>query len=119
MPVRSLNSSVLRWPDRRTVHDAFARWVERAAAASELCRAGYFGSYATGDWGVGSDLDVVLVVERSDDPFESRAAGWDLTPLPVPVDILVYTKAEWEELLGRDDRFSRMLSEDAVWLLER
>lgn len=118
MPVRSSSSSVLKWPDRPTVHDAFERWVEVTGhARSELLCAGYFGSYATGDWGVGSDLDVVLVVEASDQPFESRAARWDLTGLPVPADVLVYTAAEWEELVLRGDRFGRMLVDEAVWVL--
>jgi predicted nucleotidyltransferase len=118
MPVRSSTSSVLRWPDRPTVQAAFARWVETAAESrSALRAAGYFGSCATGRWGVGSDLDVVLVVDESDEPFQSRAAGWDLTALPVPVDVLVYTQAEWKALLARDDRFARMLVRDAVWEL--
>lgn len=68
----------------------------------------------SGRGSVGSDLDVVLVVEASDEPFESRGARWDLTRLPVPADVLVYTAAEWEDLLGPSDRFSRMLVEEAV-----
>lgn len=51
MPVRSSNSSVLKWPDRPTVHDAFERWVEgEARVRPDLRRARYFGSYATGGW---------------------------------------------------------------------
>lgn len=48
--------------------------------------------------GVGSDLDVVLIVSESDLPFEGRASKWDLTVLPVPVDVLVYTQGEWERM---------------------
>ncbi len=118
MPVRSSSSSVLRWPDRQAVHDAFARWASDAARTRpELRRAGYFGSYATDDWGVGSDLDVVLVVEEADEPFETRAARWDLTELPVPAEVLVYTVAEWKAVTSRDDRFNRMLQAETVWVL--
>jgi predicted nucleotidyltransferase len=35
----------------------------------EVVRVGYFGSYARGDWGVGSDLDLIIIVDRSDEPF--------------------------------------------------
>jgi predicted nucleotidyltransferase len=40
-----------------------------------VVRIGYFGSYARGDWGVGSDLDVIAVVAFSDEAFTRRALG--------------------------------------------
>lgn len=118
MPVRSSDSSVLKWPDAPTVRRAFEAWAaETATERRELVAAGYFGSYATGNWGVGSDLDVVLIVADSDEPFEVRAGRWDLTSLPVPVETLVYTVEEWQALQRRDDRFSRMLGTDTVWVI--
>lgn len=52
MPVRSLSSSMLRWPDRETVDRAVRRWAEEVARRKpEVVRIGYFGSYARGDWG--------------------------------------------------------------------
>ena len=60
MPVRSLTSSVIRWPDAETVTDAVRRWAREAAEEQKgVVRIGYFGSYATGDWGVGSDVDFI------------------------------------------------------------
>ncbi|MCX8061887.1 MAG: nucleotidyltransferase domain-containing protein [Anaerolineales bacterium] len=74
-------------------------WAAQAKAENtNVLQVGYFGSYARGDWGVGSDLDVVLILAHSDLPFERRASQFDLTGLPVPVDVLVYTQAEWERL---------------------
>jgi uncharacterized protein len=59
------------------------RWAERMAAAHpEIVALGYFGSYARGDWGPGSDLDVVVVVESSDEAFTRRPVRWDTTALP-------------------------------------
>ena len=84
-------------------------------ARTDVVRVGYFGSYARGDWGVGSDVDLVVVVERSDKPFESRAVGWGTLDLPVPADLIVYTQAEWESL-DPDGRFRRMLDREAKWL---
>lgn len=116
MPVRSLNSSVVVWPDRPTVEAALCRWTEEVAGARpELRRVGYFGSYARGDWGVGSDLDVVLVVTGADLPFARRAAAWDLTRLPVPADALVYTEDEWQRL-DPASRFARVLAREVVWV---
>ncbi|MBI4492448.1 MAG: nucleotidyltransferase domain-containing protein [Chloroflexi bacterium] len=116
MPVRSLSSPVLRWPDAATVRQAIARWVEEVVRQRpEVRRLGYFGSYARGDWGVGSDLDLVVVVERSDQPFARRAAAWDVADLPVPVDLLVYTLDEWRSLCA-EGRFGQALSQETVWI---
>lgn len=79
---------------------------------------GYFGSYARGDWGVGSDLDLVIVVADSDRPFIARAAQWPIEELPVPVDLLVYTQEEWERL-DPASRFGRLLREEVRWVFER
>ena len=71
MPVKSLNSSVLKWPDRNTVDQAVRSWSrEQAMQRPELERCGYFGSYARGDWGVGSDLDLIAIVDAASEPFE-------------------------------------------------
>ncbi|MDP8928578.1 MAG: hypothetical protein M3O70_08410 [Actinomycetota bacterium] len=57
MPVRSLSSPVLRWPDAPTVDAALGRWaLDLAGKRPEVERIGYFGSYAHGSWGVGSNV---------------------------------------------------------------
>ncbi len=117
MPVRSLSSQVLKWPDRTDVEEAVRRWaLAERERRPDLLRVGYFGSYARGDAGVGSDLDLVAVVRASQAPFERRALDWDLSQLPVPAEILVYTGHEWEQLMQAGGRFARMLQEEAVWL---
>ena len=120
MPVRSLNSSVLRWPDRDTVDAAARAWAAQVAAGrGDVERIGYFGSYARGDWGVGSDLDVVAVVARSELPFERRPVEWRPEQLPVPADLLVYTADEWQAIAATGSRFARVLSQEVVWVFER
>lgn len=116
MPVRSLSSSVFTWPDARTVAEALRRWAERVAGARPgVRRVGYFGSYAGGDWGVGSDLDVIVIVDAAEEPFLRRPASWDLTELPVPAEVLVYTEEEWRSLDPRS-RFRQTLAREAVWV---
>ncbi len=82
----------------------------------EVIRIGYFGSYARGDWGPGSDLDLVIVVDRSEKPFIYRAADFPYEKLPVPVDLLVYTLEECERLRGT---FKEKLERETVWVYER
>ena len=116
MPVRSLSSSIIKWPSGDGVRGAARRWVkEMVAQRPDIVRVGYFGSYARGDWGVGSDLDMIIVVKGSDVAFEKRATQWDTTALPVPVDLLVYTTSEWESL-EPDSRFCRTIARESVWL---
>jgi uncharacterized protein len=117
MPVRSLNSSVIKWPNRSRIDEAVRKW---AAAAVQLrpdvIRIGYFGSYARGDWGVGSDLDLVVIVTHADEPFERRSLKWDLNELPVAVDLLVYNLPEWQSLQEEEGRFARTLLQEAIWV---
>jgi hypothetical protein len=121
MPLRSLTSSVLKWPDRETVDAAARKWaLEQAARHPQLERLGYFGSYARGSsWGVGSDLDLIAIVTDDPAPFERRLLGWELGDLPVPAEILVYTTPEWARLLRQGGRFAEMLRQDTVWLYPR
>lgn len=119
MPVRSLTSSVLTWPNAKTVDDAARRWAGvEAERHDQVLRIGYFGSYARGDWGPGSDLDVVVIVAASEDPFERRAVAWNTRSLPVAAELLVYTCEEWEKMQQRGDRFARTLDEETVWVYE-
>ena len=120
MPVRLLSSPVLKWPDAKTIDHSVRRWAKKVAPHREsvLC-IGYFGSYARGDWGVGSDLDLIIIVDHSDLPFERRGVDWDFAELPVPVDVLIYTKVEWQVLCKRQRRFYLTVLREAIWVLER
>lgn len=118
MPVRSLNSSVLRWVSREEALQAAKAWAERVAQERpEVLRVGCFGSAARGDWGVGSDLDLLVIVAHSDKPFLYRATDFDMTSLPVPADLLVYTQDEWAAM-ERSGRCGR-LGAEVRWLYER
>jgi Nucleotidyltransferase domain. len=106
---------VLKWPDAQSVDQAVRRWAERIARERKyIRRIGYFGSYARGDWGPGSDLDLIIVLDHSDLPFEERSREWDAAELPVPTDVLVYTQKEW--LTFNDSRFHQTLNREAIWV---
>jgi hypothetical protein len=65
---------------------------------------------------VGSDLDLVAVVKDCKDPSYRRALGWDLSGLPVPADLLVYTLAEWDQLMAGKSLLARTLAREAIWV---
>lgn len=73
MPVRSLSSPVFKWPDGNTVCQAVRLWAQEALRQRVDIRCiGYFGSYAGDNWGVGSDLDLLIIIDHSEKPFEQR-----------------------------------------------
>ena len=89
--------------------------AEQVRVRPEIVRLGCYGSYARGDWGVGSDLDVIAIVRKTAEPFERRSLEWDLISLPVPAEIIVYSLPEWEKLEQGNTLFFRMLDRDVVW----
>jgi len=110
---------VLKWAKREEVLEAAKQWAEKIAKEHpEVLRIGCFGSYARGDWGVGSDIDLLIIVAHSDKPFIYRATGFDATELLVPADVLVYTQDEWQQL-QRSGRFSEQVKSEVIWLYER
>ena len=110
---------MLAWPGRNEVDRAVRRWADAEARRHPSLRAvGYFGSYARGDAGVGSDVDIVVVVSDSERPFHERALDWDATRLPVPADVVVYTAAEWNAMAAAETGFARRLRDETVWVLE-
>jgi len=120
MPVRLLNSSVLKWPDQSEVHRAVRLWAAaETKRRTDIVRLGYFGSYARGDWGVGSDLDLIAVVDENRLPFERRAVDWHLDCLPISSEILIYTHDEWHRLSNQNTRFARMLKSEVIWIYDR
>ena len=81
-----------------------------------LC-VGYFDSYARRDWGVGSDLDLIIIVEHSDLTFTQRNVGWKVDGLPVPVDMLIYARTDRQALHEQRTRFYSTVMQEAVWTL--
>ncbi len=118
MPHRSSNGSVLRWPSSESVLEAAGRWAERQAAAQpELEAVGVFGSYGRGDAGVGSDLDLLLVLRQCELPIWERLRPCDTADLPLATDLLIYSRREWESLPQWNPKLAARLERDLRWLI--
>lgn len=116
MPVRLFSSPVLKWPDAESVRRAVKTWAEQTAQKHpEIVRIGLFGSYARGDWGVGSDIDLVVIVRQTDVPFIERARLFSVIDLPLSTDLLVYTQDEWQKML-KEGRFAPRIQREAIWM---
>ncbi len=115
MPEPSSTSRVVRWPNRAEVLAAVTKWA-RELALPGLVAVGVFGSYARGDWGVGSDVDLVVIVERAARPPIERPIDLPLEKLPVPAEAIVYTREEWERLPEVNPEFAAVLRREVVWV---
>jgi len=117
MPVRSLSSAVFRWPEREQALAAARRWAgalraRDAAVERVLC----IGSAARGDWGVGSDLDLMVILSDTSLSATQRYAKYYPEDLPVPADLWVYTRAEWQARCDDSPRLHRRLTDEAIEL---
>lgn len=79
-----------------------------------------FGSYAWGTPGKNSDIDLFIIVEKSDlDRAERIRVGLRaLLDLNIPVDILVYTKDEVEEKKNHPSTLTHKILTRGVKLYE-
>ncbi len=118
MPVRSSRSHVPTWPPPEAVTGAARAWgAALKASRHDVVRVGYFGSYERGDWGVGSDLDLVVILTECGEPPLRRGLAFDtISGFPVPVDLLVYTQAEWYQLETQEAPFAQRLRAEVVWV---
>jgi len=78
-----------------------------------------YGSAITGGWGVGSDLDVVIVVRETAVSFNRRSAEYSVEGISVPVDCIVYTEDEYASLRDEDRRISGELDRRSLVLYEK
>jgi uncharacterized protein len=112
MPITSSRSSLKRWPSPEQVLRSAEAWAWRLASTTPTVIAvGCIGSYARGDAGVGSDLDLVVV--RADDAPVPDLLGADVDALPVPADVLHYTTSQFARVLAEDGRMARVLRDEA------
>ena len=112
MPVRSLHSPVLKWPDREAVLAAARQWAQDLRSRdARVARIGCFGSYARGDEGVGSDLDFVVIVRAGESDCR-----FGVSRPPVPADVIVFDEPHWAGLRGEPTGIARTIAREAVWL---
>jgi len=107
--VPSPNGSALRWP-------AAAEVLERAKCWAATLAVGVFGSYGRGTAGVGSGLDLHLVLRHCNDPIWQRLRRWDTRDLPLASDLMVYGLSEWHTLPQWNPRHAEALRQDTLWL---
>jgi len=117
MPVPSPSGSVLRWPAAAEVLVQAASWAAKQKHSQpDLLAVGVFGSYGRSTAGVGSDLDLLLILRHCNEPIWQRLRRWDTKDLPLASDLLVYGLSEWHTLPQWNPRLAEALRQDTLWL---
>ncbi len=114
MPVKSLNSSILNWPDHNQVINELIKWSDEFCKDNNILKIGYYGSYSTLNYGVGSDLDIIVILKETDIAYIRRPTMFDLTSISVPTDIVVYTEKEWNSM--KNTKFYSYIINNAKWI---
>ncbi|KIH75491.1 hypothetical protein GFER_16185 [Geoalkalibacter ferrihydriticus DSM 17813] len=83
----------------------------------EVKEAYIFGSYALNKLTVWSDLDLLIVTESQQSFIERPRRFFDLLDLGIPIDILVYTPEEFQQLRHSGSAFWRSFQENHLEIL--
>lgn len=118
LPTSSNGVRVFKALDRDEVLAQLTQWAAKQRRDHpEIIRLGLFGSYSRGDYGPGSDIDLLIIVGDSNEPrWFMRAIAFDASELPVGADVFVYTQAEVDRMLPDSPWLSRILGE-IVWVI--
>ncbi|TVR56521.1 MAG: hypothetical protein EA421_03290 [Gemmatimonadales bacterium] len=112
----SVSNSSSTFDLRTSVSD----WARTSAEADEsLLKVGYVGTFDLEGPETESHLDVVLVVEDTDVPMAERGSQWNLGPIGVPAQALVYTSDEWDEVMAGEGWLSQKMKTQTVWVFDR
>ncbi len=109
-----------RFVDREEIL-AVARETARriGAAHPEVLKVLLFGSFARGDYGTRSDLDLLVILRESAKPARDRIADILQLASTYPTDVFPLTEAEIESRLEEGDPFLRRAIGEGVVLYSR
>jgi predicted nucleotidyltransferase len=94
-----LDSVRIRYADPEAIRDAVARYAASLrASAPQVKSIRWFGSWVTGTAGVGSDVDLCIVVSPTAVPRRDRLPDYMPQTFPVGLDLIVVTEQELETL---------------------
>jgi predicted nucleotidyltransferase len=99
--------------------------VERIKAADRIDKILLFGSAATGTATDDSDIDLLVVLDKESMPrsFRERSANYLKVSRAIrdiekrqPIDLLVYTRSEFEKIKASGNLFVRRLLREGIEL---
>lgn len=94
-----MNTVVIKSIDRESIRQAVLNYaVKLRREHSEIERVLWFGSWVTGLPTPGSDVDICLILSKSDKSPRDRIPDYLPLGFPVGIDLFAYTHLEFERL---------------------
>lgn len=120
MPRRSSPSVKVTYFPKQAVWDALRELAANIPAAHpEVRRIIVFGSVARNRAVPGSDIDLILVLDSSDERFLDRIPRYTVLGLPAPVQAFPYTTEEIERMTADGNQFIRRALAEGIVLFDR
>ena len=114
------SSAGTRFVDREEILACARETARRVAAANpRTLRVVLFGSFARGDYGTRSDLDLLVILKSSEKSVSERIADFMQDGFGYPTDIFPLTEAEVESRLEEGDPFLRRAMSEGILLYAR
>ncbi|MEW6685427.1 MAG: nucleotidyltransferase domain-containing protein [Candidatus Edwardsbacteria bacterium] len=80
----------------------------------EICRIILFGSLVRGDAVPGSDVDLLIILKGSNEPFLQRIVNYLPTQFPVGIDVFPYTETELKMMLEQGNYFLQKALKEGI-----
>jgi predicted nucleotidyltransferase len=98
MPNTSSDSVKKKSVPKDNVITELKRWARKITIKKpEIKKMGYFGSYARGDYTPASDLDILVIINKSDKVFFKRADDYVVDDISVGCELFVFSECEINE----------------------
>ena len=112
-----LHSAGPRFADREELLSlARTAALRIASRGKNVLKVILFGSLARGDFGVRSDLDLLIILGSSEKSYRERLGDFLADIPPYPTDVFPLTAAELQARLASGDPFFRRALEEGIQL---
>ncbi len=109
-----MTSVVVRYLDKaKVLADLQALAIRIGTAHREVQEVRLFGSLARGGRNPYADADVLIVLDACAVPYRDRSPLYKPLGAPVPMDLIVCTRAELEREIAADNRFVRRILDES------
>ena len=114
---KSLNSVKVFFADKDKVLRQLKEYVaDLKRKRPEVEKVGLFGSYATDTYGPASDVDLLIILQRSEKRFLDRIPDFIPENLSVGCDCFPYTSQEIEKMQKENNPWICYILKEVVWL---
>ncbi len=117
MPGESLNSVKVFFADKENILRQLKDYVSvLKQSRPDVEKVGLFGSYASDVFGPASDVDLLIILKKSEKRFLDRIPDYMPENLSVSCDCFPYTAEEIDKMKHDENPWINHILKEVVWL---